>query len=128
MDGVATSPPSYADYFSDIEIAFAGGSCANRISFVGQAHVERFAVDLAKNGGGSNAEFPAGSKDADGDFAAIGDQDFLEHAIFAMRGNSSMQERQGWRARQVACPIVSGVRRCGEFVKRSAGAGCVDTG
>ena len=55
--------------------------------------MQGFAIDLAEDSGRSNAEFPAGSKDADGDFAAVGDQDFLEHAIFAMRGNSSMQVR-----------------------------------
>jgi hypothetical protein len=93
MNGVAPGAAGHGDDSVNIEIAFAGGSWTNGIGFVGEADVEGFAVDLAEDSGGADAEFPAGSKDADGDFAAVGDQDFLEHAVFALRGNFSMRVR-----------------------------------
>jgi hypothetical protein len=43
--------------------------------------VEGFAVGFAENGGGTDAKFAAGAQDADGDFTAIGNQDFFEHAV-----------------------------------------------
>ena len=52
--------------------------------------MQRVAVHVAKNGDGLNAEFAAGAQDADGNFAAIGNQDFLEHK-FEMQLNFSMR-------------------------------------
>ena len=91
MNGVAAGAARDVHDFVDAEIAFAGGGRADGVGFVGEAHVEGFAVHVAEYGCGADAEFAAGAQDADGDLAAIGDQDFLEHAVLAMRGNSSMR-------------------------------------
>jgi len=42
--------------------------------------VQGAAVGFAEYGSGGDAEFAAGTEDADGDFAAIGDENLLEHA------------------------------------------------
>jgi hypothetical protein len=42
--------------------------------------VERTAVHFAEYHRGGNGEFAASAEDAHGDFAAIGDEDFSEHA------------------------------------------------
>jgi hypothetical protein len=81
MDGVAPGAPGYVDDFIDAEIAFAGGGGPDWVGFVSEADVEGFAVDFAEDGGGADAEFAAGSEDANSDFTAIGDQDFLKHAL-----------------------------------------------
>jgi len=49
--------------------------------------VEGSAVGFTEDDYGADAEFAAGSEDADGDFSAIGDQDFVEHAGFGVPGN-----------------------------------------
>ena len=42
-------------------------------------------VGLRVNSNGSNVEFLAGAYDANGDFATIGDEDFLKHGVGLMR-------------------------------------------
>ena len=64
----------------DAQIAFARRRGADRIGFVGQPDVQRGAVGIAIDGDGRDAHLAAGSRDPDGDLAAIGDEDFLEHA------------------------------------------------
>jgi hypothetical protein len=41
--------------------------------------VERLAVDLTKDRHGANPQLATGTQDANGDFTAIGNQDFIEH-------------------------------------------------
>jgi len=72
------------------KIAFARGSRADRVRFIGQSNVQRRAVRGAENGGGNDAHFAASPCDPHGDFPAIGDEDFLEHEIkFWLAAHSS---------------------------------------
>ena len=48
---------------------------------VGKADVQRVLVGLGVDRDGLDAELAAREDDAQGDFAAVGDQDFLEHTI-----------------------------------------------
>jgi hypothetical protein len=73
MDSVAAGAACDVDELVDAEITFAGGRGADGVGFVGQANVEGGAVGFTKDGGGADAEFAAGTENADGDFAAIGD-------------------------------------------------------
>ena len=73
MNGVATGAARDVDQLIDAQIAFARGCGADGISFVGEANVQRGAVGFAEDGDGRDAEFAAGSDNANGDFAAIGD-------------------------------------------------------
>ncbi len=73
MDGVAGGAAGNVDELVDAQIAFAGRRGADGISFVGETNVEGGAVGFAEHGDGADAEFATGAKDADGDFAAIGD-------------------------------------------------------
>ena len=81
MDGVAAGATGHVDDFVDVKIAFASRCRADRMGFIRETHVERFAVDFAKDSDGADSEFAAGAQDAHGDFTAIGNQDFLEHAV-----------------------------------------------
>jgi hypothetical protein len=77
MDGIAFGATRYTNNFFNIEIAFAGCGWAYGVGFVGQPDVQGFAVYLAENSGGADTEFATSPEDADGDFAAVGNQDFL---------------------------------------------------
>ena len=68
-----------AQDFFDHEITFRGGRGTDGIGFVGEAHVERGAIHVAIDRNRAHAEFAACAHDAHRDFAAIGNQDFLEH-------------------------------------------------
>ncbi len=61
------------------EIAFRRGSGPDGDRFVGHLHVERAAIGFGKDGDAWDAEFAESAEDADGDLAAVRDQDFLEH-------------------------------------------------
>src|ERR1700674_239769 len=102
MDGVAAGAAGDVDELVDAEIAFARGRGAEGVGFVGEADVEGGAVGFAEDRDRADAEFAAGAEDAHGDFAAIGDQDFVEHAGLAMLRNSSM-----WRWRDL---VSAGLR------------------
>ena len=48
---------------------------------IGQPHMAGFLVGLGINSDGGNAHLAGGGDHAAGDFAAVGNQDFLEHRI-----------------------------------------------
>ena len=63
----------------DLQIALGARRRADADRLVRQLHVERIDIRLRVNGERAHAQLLAGADDAQGDFAAIGDQDFLEH-------------------------------------------------
>ena len=65
----------------DAQVAFRGGRRADRISLVGVAHVQRFAVDIGKHRHGADVHLAARAHHAHGNLSAIGDQDFAEHGF-----------------------------------------------
>jgi len=79
MNGIAAGSARRVNYFLNAEITFARSGGANGIRFVGKANVQRFAVNFAENRNAANAQLAAGTQDAHGDFAAIGNQNFPEH-------------------------------------------------
>jgi hypothetical protein len=62
-----------------VEIALARSGGTDADGLVGEANVQRVAVGLGIDGDRAQAEPAGGADDAAGDFAAIGDQDALEH-------------------------------------------------
>jgi hypothetical protein len=80
MHGVAAGTTGNVHQFVDPEITLARGRSTDRIRFIGEANVQRSAVGDTINGGRLYAHLAAGSYDANGYFAAIGNEDFFEHA------------------------------------------------
>ena len=80
MERIATGAPRHVHELINREVAFTRGRRADGVSFIGEANVERLAVDITEDRDGANAKLAAGAQDAHGDFTAIGDQDFLEHS------------------------------------------------
>ncbi len=63
----------------NIQVAFRAARRADADGLVGKPHVQRVAVGLGIDGHGGNAEFLAGANHAQGDFTAIGDENFAKH-------------------------------------------------
>ena len=73
MDGVGADVAGYGYDAADVEIGGDGvGGVGKWDGFVGEFGVERGALCRGVDGDGGNAQPPAGSDDAAGDFAAIG--------------------------------------------------------
>jgi len=81
MDRVNVSDFRRTDQSVDAQIAFATGGRSDADRLVGHLDMHRVGVHLGIDGHGPDAEFAAGSDDADGDFATVGDEDFLKHRV-----------------------------------------------
>src|ERR1017187_6988379 len=64
----------------DAEVAFGGEAGADVGGLVGHAYVQGSAVGVGEDGDATDTHFAQRADDADGDLAAIGDQDLAEHA------------------------------------------------
>src|SRR4051812_27232062 len=70
------------DCFEDgrgVEVALRRGLSAQRVRLVGQANVERVAVELAVDRHRLDAEIARRTNHANGDLSTVGDQDLCEH-------------------------------------------------
>ena len=85
MDGVHVGDFRRADHRRDIEITLRQLRRADANGFVGEADVQRIAVGLAVNRDRADAQLLAGADHPQGNLSAIGDQDFLEHALDCVR-------------------------------------------
>jgi hypothetical protein len=64
------------------QIGVARGRRADAGCFIGQATCRRAGVGVGVDGDGGDPHLLAGADDADGDLAAIGDQDFAKHGNY----------------------------------------------
>ncbi len=60
-----------------VEVTLGGALAPQGVGLVGQAHVQRVAIEFGVHGDGGDAHLSTGAHDAHRDLAAIGDQDFL---------------------------------------------------
>ncbi len=74
------------DDLFDHQVAFGGRRRADRDRAIRHSDVERVAVGLRVDGDRFDAQLARGLDDPAGDFAAIGDQDTLEHAVSVAPG------------------------------------------
>jgi hypothetical protein len=89
MNGIDVRDFGGADHRRNIEITARTLGGPNADGFIGEPHVQAVAIGLRVNGHRLDAQILAGADDANGDFASIGDQDFLEHITWdtSMRTN-----------------------------------------
>ena len=64
MDGVGTGAPQDLDDAVDVEVGLGRPAGAERVGLVGDPHVEGVAIGLRVDGGGQDAELPAGPRRA----------------------------------------------------------------
>ena len=79
MDALRASAPRDLDQLLDDQIAFARGRRADQVRLIGDTRVQRAGVGLRIDRDDAQAEALCGARDANGDLAAIGDQDGREH-------------------------------------------------
>ena len=81
MDRVGAGDLGGADDRRHVQVAVGAARRADADVLVGEPDVQRVLVGLGVDGDGLDAELAAGADDAQRDLAAVGDQDFLEHAV-----------------------------------------------
>jgi hypothetical protein len=81
MDGVDIGNFGGADDAVDAQVAFAAGGLADADGFVGHLDVHGIGVHLRIDRDRADVQLLAGADDADGDFAAIGNQNFSNMLI-----------------------------------------------
>ncbi len=91
MDRVDVGDLGGADDPVGPQVAVGALRAPDADGLVGQLDVERLDVGLRIDRERLDAELAAGADDAEGDFAAVGDEDFLDHRV----GNSPAPSRAG---------------------------------
>ena len=79
MDRLGAAAPRHVEDLVDVEVRLARRRWTDVVGVVGLAHVQRLAVHVGEDGDRLDAHLAAGANDADGDFAAVGDQNSFEH-------------------------------------------------
>src|SRR5260370_24892105 len=92
MHGIAAGAARNVYELINAKIAFAGRRRTNGVGFIGEADVERFAIDVAEDRDGADIQLATGAQDAHGDFTAISDYNFLEHEKVKRDGRLSWRE------------------------------------
>jgi len=77
MDGIRARAFGDIDDFCRVQIAFPRRGRADRKGFIGHFHMQRTGIGIGINRHGGDPHVAAGMNNAAGDFAAVGDQDFL---------------------------------------------------
>ena len=81
MNGVRAGNFSGADHGRHVQVAVGAARGTDAHVFVGEFHVQRVFVGLRIHGHGLDAELAAGIDHPQRHFAAVRDQDFLEHLL-----------------------------------------------
>ena len=87
----------------DAEVALGRGRGADGVGLVGHAHVERGAIDVGVDGDGGDAHLVERAGDADGDLAAVRDEDLLEGAGWHGRHRYRGSMARARLARDIRC-------------------------
>ena len=72
-----------------------GTLAANLVGLVRLEAVQREAVFVSVNGDSSNAEFVSGSKNPDGDFGPVGDEQFADVHVLVFFSVVSLKDHEG---------------------------------
>jgi hypothetical protein len=87
MNGIAVGFPGGSDHRRDVEIG-RGALAFESDRLVDAANMQRRCVVLRMDADGSETELGRGAGDADGDLAAIGDQETFQHVLEIFMGKS----------------------------------------
>ena len=124
VDGVAVVLAGALDDLGDVEVG-GGADSVERDLEVGVLDVLGGCVVVGVDGGGGDLEFGGGAEDADGDFAAVGDEQALDGVL--VRHGGSLGPIPAWFASRdhgepIGCrPELSVVRL--EFINIRVGGG-----
>ena len=86
MDGFGADALRRLDHALDAQIAFGRRRAADFDALADLAYVQAVTVGAGMNTGRGHAQAAAGAGNAAGNFAAVGNQDFLEHGRVSVEG------------------------------------------
>ena len=99
----------------DVEVALGRGVTAERHGVIRSQHMRALTVDVAVHGDRLNSELAQSARNADRDFATVGDQDAAERGVFGHR----VEQHSLPASRSLEC-VCRGRRQCRR--SRSIGA------
>ena len=108
----------------DVEIGFDGTFAgADLVGFVGLEAMQAEAIFLGIDGDGAQSEFGGGAKDADGDLAAVGGEQFLDRFGFLHSGSdlSATRNPRLFHERGEDAAAVYSIQRKNEIHARRGG-------
>ena len=105
MDGLGAGDLGGAEDGRHLEVAVGGAGAADADGAVGEGDMEAVAVGGGVDRDGLDAELAAGADDADGNLAAVGDQDAAEH------GGYSAETRRRGCPNSTTAPFSTRTRR-----------------
>ena len=94
VDGVAACGLGHRQDGIHIEVAVTGPGGTNADGLLGKEHMEGIGVGGGVDSDGLDAHFPAGPQNPRGDFAAVGNEDFLKHGCTGGWGRRRPPERR----------------------------------
>src|ERR1700733_7104968 len=103
MNGVGIGYLGRADHGRNVEIAARAFGGTDADGLVGKSHVQAVAVGLRIHSHRLDAQILAGTDDTNGDFAPIGDEDFLEHVSLGKLQVNAGEWRTEPRRTPLAC-------------------------
>jgi hypothetical protein len=110
-----------------VQVALGRRLAAEGVRLVGHSDVQGFAVELGVDGDGGDAHLAAGPYDTDGDLAAVGDEDLLQHKgpFDSGEGTSQLHAPYGvcHVGRDLGCAPVRGDRLDQRLLRRQARLG-----
>src|SRR5260370_703040 len=86
VDGIGAVAPGGVENAVDAQVAFGGRTGSDVGGFVSHADMEGGAIGVGEDGDAGDAHFAEGADDADGDLAAIGDQELGEGGVGVVAG------------------------------------------
>jgi hypothetical protein len=78
VHGVRAGAARDVQQLGDVEVGLGCAGAVQGVRLVRDAHVQRLAVGVRVDGDGGEAGVAAGAGDADGDLAAVGDEDLRD--------------------------------------------------
>ena len=82
MDCLCARLYGTGEYGIVVEVALGKTRAADAIRLVGKLHVQRVRIGRGIDGDGFDAHIAARANNTDRDFAAVGDEHFVEHEAF----------------------------------------------
>ena len=99
-----------ADDPIDLEVTLRAWRGSDADGFIGELNMEAFHVRLGIDSDGLDAELLASSDDSEGDFASIGDEDFLEHCVTVDQVPGACGQASSiYLTRKRVCPNCTGL-------------------
>jgi len=91
VHGICTALADCIENCLGIEVTLRRRLTAEGERLVGESHVQGVAVEFGVDGDGGDTHLACSTDDPNGDFSAVGYQDFLRHEHLSCEGNDAFE-------------------------------------